>query len=560
MKMYRPALLDSLKGYDKNQLIKDMVAGVIVAIIAFPLSVALAISSGMRPEQGLYTAIIGGVFVSLFGGSRVQIGGATAATVMTVFSIIGEYGFTGLAVASILAGLILIIMGLCKVGALLPYIPYSITLAFTAAIGVGIFTGQLKEFFGMSIESLPVKNLSRLVTYAEHIMTTNWQALLIGLIALAVLIIWPKINNLIPNSLVAILVTTPIVLLFKMDVNTIQSVYGKLPCHFPKLEVPEFSLELIEAVLPSAVTLAILVAIVSLLSCVVTDGLTGIRHDSNSELIGQGIANIFCGLFGAVPVAGAVARSSVSVKNGGKTPIVGVVHSIVVLIILLVMMPLAGFIPMPTLAAILILVAYNMSNVPAIISLIFKAPKTDAVIFLATFITGIFVDLMTAIEVGVILTACLFMRRMAEVTSVSGWKYVEDADTIGDLTDKDIEHDLAKVPAHTLVYEISGPMFFAASDELLNIKAKADTRVLIIRMRSVPALDITALNTLRKIHKECEEKDIFLIFSHVLGQPFKTMQKNGFVTEIGENHFVAKISDALILADDIVKEKETWQF
>ena len=560
MKMYRPALLDSLKGYDKNQLIKDMIAGVIVAIIAFPLSVALAISSGMRPEQGLYTAIIGGVFVSLFGGSRVQIGGATAATVMTVFSIIGEYGFTGLAVASILAGLILIIMGLCKVGALLPYIPYSITLAFTAAIGVGIFTGQLKEFFGMSIESLPVKNLSRLVTYAEHIMTTNWQALLIGLIALAVLIIWPKINNLIPNSLVAILVTTPIVLLFKMDVNTIQSVYGKLPCHFPKLEVPEFSLELIEAVLPSAVTLAILVAIVSLLSCVVTDGLTGIRHDSNSELIGQGIANIFCGLFGAVPVAGAVARSSVSVKNGGKTPVVGVVHSIVVLIILLVMMPLAGFIPMPTLAAILILVAYNMSNVPAIISLIFKAPKTDAVIFLATFITGIFVDLMTAIEVGVILTACLFMRRMAEVTSVSGWKYVEDADTIGDLTDKDIEHDLAKVPAHTLVYEISGPMFFAASDELLNIKAKADTRVLIIRMRSVPALDITALNTLRKIHKECEEKDIFLIFSHVLGQPFKTMQKNGFVTEIGENHFVAKISDALILADDIVKEKETWQF
>ena len=560
MKMYRPALLDSLKGYDKNQLIKDIVAGVIVAIIAFPLSVALAISSGMRPEQGLYTAIIGGVFVSLFGGSRVQIGGATAATVMTVFSIIGEYGFTGLAVASILAGLILIVMGLCKVGALLPYIPYSITLAFTAAIGVGIFTGQLKEFFGMSIASLPVKNLSRIVTYAEHIGTVNWQALLIGVIALAVLIVWPKINSVIPNSLVAILVTTPIVLLFKMDVNTIQSVYGKLPSHFPKLEVPGFSLELIEAVLPSAVTLAILIAIVSLLSCVVTDGLTGIRHDSNSELIGQGIANIFCGLFGAVPVAGAVARSSVSVKNGGKTPVVGVVHSIVVLIILLVMMPLAGFIPMPTLAAILILVAYNMSNVPAILSLIFKAPKTDAIIFLATFITGIFVDLMTAIEVGVILTACLFMKRMAEVTSVSGWKYVEDTDTIGDLTDKDMKQGLAKVPVRTLVYEISGTMFFAASDELLNIKAKADTCVLIVRMRSVPALDITALNTLRKIHKECEEKDIFLIFSHVLNQPYATMRKNGFVEEIGEDHFVAKISDALELADNIVKEKTTWQF
>ena len=560
MNVYRPALLDSIKGYDKKQLMKDIVAGVIVAIIAFPLSVALAISSGMRPEQGLYTAIIGGVFVSLFGGSRVQIGGATAATVMTVFSIIGEYGLKGLAVASILAGLILIVMGLFKVGALLPYIPYSITLAFTAAIGVGIFTGQLKEFFGMSIASLPVKNLSRMLTYAEHIGTINWQALLIGLIALAILIIWPKINSLIPNSLVAILVTTPIVLLFKMDVNTIQSVYGKLPSHFPKAEFPGFDLELIEAVLPSAMTLAILIAIVSLLSCVVTDGLTGIRHDSNSELIGQGIANIFCGLFGAVPVAGAVARSSVSVKNGGKTPIVGVVHSIVVLMILLVMMPLAGYIPMPTLAAILILVAYNMSNVPAIISLLFKAPKTDAIIFLATFVTGILVDLMTAIEVGVILTACLFMRRMAEVTSVSGWKYVEDANTIGDLTDKDINQEFAKVPPRTLVYEISGPMFFAASDELLNIKAKEDTCVLIIRMRSVPALDITALNTLRKIHKECEEKNIFLIFSHVLNQPYKMMQKNGFVEEMGENHFVAKISDALMLADNIVKEKETWQF
>ena len=560
MKFYRPALLDSLKGYNKNQLIKDIVAGVIVAIIAFPLSVALAISSGMRPEQGLYTAIIGGVFVSLFGGSRVQIGGATAATVMTVFSIIGEHGLEGLAVASILAGLILVVMGLCKVGALLPYIPYSITLAFTAAIGVGIFTGQLKEFFGMQIASLPVKNLGRMVTYAEHIGTVNWQALLIGVISLAVLIVWPKINSLIPNSLVAILVTTPIVLLFKMDVNTIQSVYGKLPSHFPKLEVPGFRLELIEAVLPSAVTLAILVAIVSLLSCVVTDGLTGIRHDSNSELIGQGIANIFCGLFGAVPVAGAVARSSVSVKNGGKTPIVGVVHSIVVLVILLVMMPLAGYIPMPTLAAILILVAYNMSNVPAMISLILKAPKTDAIIFLATFITGIFVDLMTAIEVGVVLSACLFMKRMAEVTSVSGWKYVEDVDSIRDLEDTDIMHDLAKVPPHTLVYEISGPMFFAAADELLNIKAKDDTYVLIIRMRSVPALDITALNTLRKIYKECEEKNIFLIFSHVLDQPYATMRKNGFLAEIGEDHFVPKISDALELADNMVKEKETWQF
>lgn len=554
MKLYRPALLDSIKGYNKNQFFKDMIAGIIVAIIAFPLSVALAISSGMRPEQGLYTAIVGGVMVSVFGGSRVQIGGATAATVMTVFGIIGEYGFEGLAVATILAGLILILMGLCKVGALLPYIPYSITLAFTAAIGVGIFTGQLKEFFGMKIDSLPVKNISRMVKYAEHISTINWQALLIGVLALAILVVWPKINSLIPNSLVAILVTTPLVLLLDMDVNTIQSVYGQLPSHFPKLTVPSFSLELVEAVLPSAVTLALLVAIVSLLSCVVTDGITGIRHDSNSELVGEGIANIFCGLFGAVPIAGAVARSSVSCKNGGKTPVVGIVHSVVVLLILLVMMPLAGFIPMPTLAAILILVAYNMSNIPAIVSLICKAPKTDSAIFLATFVTGIFVDLMTAIEVGVILTACLFMKRMAEVTKVSGWTYVEDMDSLDELSDKKTQK-LAMVPEHTLVYEINGPMFFAASEELLQIKAKEDTSVLILRMRSVPALDITALNTLKKIYAECVEKDIRLIFSHVLDQPYKVMKNSGFAAEIGEQYFVSNVHEALSLAKQLVKDK-----
>lgn len=408
MKIYKPALIESMRGYDKNQLLKDMAAGVIVAIIAFPLSVALAISSGMRPEQGLYTAIVGGVFVSLFGGSRVQIGGATAATVMTVFEIIGEFGLEGLAVATILAGLLLVLMGLCRLGGFLRFIPASVTLAFTATIGVGIFTGQLKEFFGMQISPLPVKNTDRILAYVKHMNTVNWQALFIGVLALAVLIVWPRFNKMIPNSLAAILATTPLVLLLDMDVNTIRSVYGELPSHFPKLTVPEFGLELIAAVFPSAVTLAILVAIVSLLSCVVTDDLTGIRHDSNSELIGQGIANVFCGLFGAVPVAGAVARSSVSCKNGGKTPVVGVIHSLVVLLILLVMMPLAGFIPMPALAAVLILVAYNMSNIPAIVSLIKKGNKKEIVTFTVTILTGIFVDLLTAFVTGMLLTGCLF--------------------------------------------------------------------------------------------------------------------------------------------------------
>ena len=362
----KPKLFTCMKGYTTKQLTKDVVAGILVAIIAFPLSVALAISSGMSPETGLYSAIIGGFFVSAFGGSKVNIGGATAATVMTVFTIIEEFGLTGLAVATVLAGVILILLGFLRAGVLLRYIPKTITIGFTAGIAMGIFSGQLKGFFGLEMGAIPVKVLEKFAAYAKVMHTVDIPTLAVGLLALTVLVVLPKLLPKVPNSLAAILITTPVVMLLKshwdIEVATIRSVYGELPSHFPVPKMPEFSFNLVMDVFPSAVTLAILIAIVSLLACVVTDGLMGERHDSNQELIGEGIANIFCGLFGAVPVAGAVARASNSVKSGGRTPVAGMVHSVVVTVILLCMMPLAGYIPMPTLAAILILVAYNMSN------------------------------------------------------------------------------------------------------------------------------------------------------------------------------------------------------
>ncbi|MFI3237525.1 MAG: SulP family inorganic anion transporter [Lachnospiraceae bacterium] len=548
-KLYRPIFMDAFKGYAKQQAIKDIATGAIVAIIAFPLSVALAIASGMSPEQGLYTAIIGAVFVALFGGSRVQIGGATAATVMTVFGIIEEFGFVGLAVATIMAGILLIFMGICRVGELLPYIPYSVTLAFTASIGVGIFTGQLKEFFGMDIANLPVKNVARITSYIGHVDSIDITTVLVGCLALAILFIWPKFKIVIPNSLVAIVVTTLLVKLANLQVNTIDSVYGTLPNNFPKMEIPVVSLALMEALLPSALTLAILVAIVSLLSCVVTDGLTQVRHDPNAELIGEGIANVFCGLFGAVPIAGAVARSTVSCKNGGKTPVVSIVHSIVVLLVLLFMMPLVAYIPMVTLSAILIQVAYNMSNPSAIRMILFKAPKTDAIIFLLTISTGVFVDLLTAFSFGFIASAFLFMKRMAEVTRVSGWKYVEDREAF---LDKDSSKELLPVPPQTLVYEISGPMFFAVAGTWARIEFKEDTKVIIVRMRSVPALDITSLNSLRVLHEKCKRHNTTMLFSHVLQQPYHVMEKNGFVDEIGEEYFLKNIQFALEKAKEII--------
>lgn len=549
MEKLRPKLFSSMKNYTKGQLIKDIVAGIIVAIIAFPLSVALAISSGMSPQCGLYTAIIGGFFVSALGGSRVNIGGATAATVMTVFTIIDEFGLVGLAIATIMAGIILVIMGLCRAGILLKYIPRTITLGFTAAIGMGIFSSQLKGFFGFTMDSIPVNTIDKFVAYAKVIDTLDMTTLGIGLLAMVVLVVMPKISSKIPGSLIAILVTTPIVSLFNLNVPTIRSVYGELPSHFPTIEIPDITWKLITDLLPSAITLAILIAIVSLLSCVVTDGLMGEPHNSNMELIAEGIANIFCGLFGAVPVAGAVARSSTSVKNGGRTPIAGIVHSIIVTLILLFMLPLAGYIPMPTLAAVLILVAYNMCNFKEIISLIKRAPKSDIFVLVLTFVLGVVVNLLFAVEIGVLSASLLFMKRMSEQTDVQGWHYREEACV-------DNPDELLNVPKAVRVYEITGPLFFGVAESLTHIHLKEYTECLVIRMRSVTSIDITSLIALEKVCDICAEKGISVVLSHVNEQPMKMMKKAGFVKKIGEDHFAPNIDAALALAGEIVSKQE----
>ncbi len=555
MKTKGPKLFTAMKGYTTKQLTKDIVAGILVAIIAFPLSVALAISSGMSPETGLYSAIIGGFFVSAFGGSKVNIGGVTAATVMTVFTIIEEFGLAGLAVASMLAGVILIILGILKAGVLLRYIPRTITLGFTAGIAMGIFSGQLKGFFGLDMGAIPVKVLDKFAAYAKVITTIDIPTLAIGVLAMVVLVVLPKFLPKVPNSLAAILVTTPVVMLLKnkgIEVATIKSVYGDLPSHFPVPKMPEFTWQLVVDVFPSAVTLAILIAIVSLLACVVTDGLMGERHDSNQELIGEGIANIFCGLFGAVPVAGAVARASNSVKSGGRTPIAGIVHSIVVTIILLCMMPLAGFIPMPTLAAILILVAYNMSNWREFVYMAKHAPKSDFTVLIITFLTGVVFDLLTAVEVGVFLSAILFLRRMTSVTTIRRWTNLKDDEQY-----RSKHPEYKEIPKHTLVYEIEGPIFFATVDSLIEqIIWKETTRVVIVRMRNVSTLDITAIRALENLLMLCQKKQVTLVFSHALKQPYEVMKKSNFVDKVGAEHFCANIGAALEHAEAIVMEEK----
>lgn len=545
MNEWRPKICTCMKGYNGKQFGKDIAAGILVAVIAFPLSVALAIASGLSPEKGLYTAIVGGFLVSALGGSKVNIGGATAATVMTVFTIVGEFGLTGLAVAAIMAGMILIAMGFLKMGALLKYIPRTITLGFTAGIAMGIFSGQLKGFFGLEMGDIPVKVLDKFVACAKAAHTVDGNTLLIGLLAMVILAVLPKFTARIPGSLAAILVTTPVVTFGNLKVDTIRSVYGELPSHFPTFSLPAVSLELIENLIPSAFTLALLIAIVSLLACVVTDGMMGEHHNSNQELIAEGVANIFCGFFCAVPVAGAVARASNSVKSGGRTPVAGIVHSMAVLLILLFFMPLAGYIPIATLAAILIVVAVNMSNWREFVFMAKHAPKSDFIVLMGTFLAGVFVDLLFAVEVGVIISAVLFMRRMSDVATVRSWEYLPEKEQGADPDSL----SLRVVPKHTMVYEIEGPVFFATVDLFMNITATPGTRVIVLRMRSVPTMDITALRSMEGLLERCRNKGITLVLSHVMEHPLAVMEKAGFLTRVGEENLCANIDEALKRAE-----------
>jgi SulP family sulfate permease len=548
MKELSPKLFDCIKEYSAKQLVKDIVAGIIVAIIALPLSIALAIASGVGPEQGLYTAIIAGFFISFFGGSRVQIGGPTAAFVVIIYGIVTKFGTDGLIIATILAGIILVIMGICHFGSLIKYIPYTITTGFTCGIAVTLFVGQLKDFFGMEIESLPSDFIPKVGAYIKNIKTVNLTAMLIGLLAVAIMLVWPKVTDKIPGSLVAIIITTVIVKIWNLPVNTIGSVFGELSSSFPKFHVPAISFDLVSQLIQPAFTIAILAGIESLLSAVVSDGMIGDNHKSNAELVGQGLGNIFSGLFGGIPATGAIARTAANVRNGGRTPIAGIVHCITLAIILVLLMPTAAMIPMTTLAAVLLVVAANMADWSGFFHLCKTAPKSDSIVMVVTFVLTVCFDLVVAIEVGVVMAALLFMKRMSDTAEVSGWVYTKDPEQMPGEGQK-----LMELNESIRVYEISGPLFFAAADKLLGIRSKSFTKVLIIRMRSVPAIDASAMKKLRELVDRARKKNITVVFSHVNEQPRHAMEKDGFIEYVGEENFRSNIIEAVNYAEELIK-------
>ena len=522
--IFKPKLVTSLKGYSGAQFGKDLTSGIIVAIIALPLSIALALASGVTPEQGLYTAIIAGFVISALGGSRVQIAGPTAAFATIVAGIVAKNGFSGLVLATLIAGILLVLMGVFKLGSLIKFIPYTITTGFTTGIAVTLIIGQIKDFLGLTFEKSPIETVEKVEEIVHQMHTFNYEALIIGAVSLAVLIIFPRFIKKIPPSIFAIVISAALVKVFDMNVNTIGSLY-EISSDLPMPSIPEFSFETVKAIMPDAFTIAVLAAVESLLSCVVADGMTGSRHNSNTELIAQGAGNIASALFGGIPATGAIARTAANIKNGGRTPVAGMVHAVVLLLVLVLLMPLAGYIPMPTIAAILFVVAYNMSEWREFVSIIKKSPKSDTLILLVTFVLTIAFDLVVAIIVGIILATVMFMKRMSDVTDAHGWKEFDE-------NNDDESIRLKKVPENTMVFEITGPIFFGASTKITDVIKRANKQVIILRMRSVPAIDATGLHSLETIVKLCEKQDKTLIFSHVNDQPMKTLEKAGLLDKI----------------------------
>ena len=539
MEKLKPKLFSVMKTYTKQQFINDVIAGIIVAIIALPLSIALALASGVTPEKGIYTAIIAGFIISFLGGSRVQIAGPTAAFATIVAGIVARNGIDGLITATILAGIILILMGFLRLGNLIKFIPYTITTGFTTGIAITIIIGQFRDFLGLTIPGdLPyIETSEKVKAISTSISTINLQAFSVGLLTILILIVWPKISKKIPGTLIAVIIGIILVKFMKMNVNTIGDLYATSN-KLPSFHIPMLSFPLIKNVLPDAFTIAILAAIESLLSCVVADSMVNSRHRSNMELIAQGAGNIASALFGGIPATGAIARTAANVKNGGRTPISGMVHSITLVLILVILMPYAALIPMPTIAGILFMVAYHMSEWRNFLHIFKSAQKSDMIVLLTTFVLTVVFDLVIAIEVGMVLAAILFMKRMSDVTEVEGWKYIDDEEDPDSLS-------LKIVPKNTLVYEISGPLFFGAAEKIMRISIGEKTNCLIFRMRSVGTIDATAMNALEQLYKNCVRKKVVLMFSHVNEQPMSVMKKAGFEEKIGSNHYFEHIDEAI---------------
>ena len=549
----KPILFSIIKHTDKEelrrQIPKDIVSGIVVAVVALPLSIALAIASGVAPEQGLYTAIVAGFLIALFGGSRVQISGPTAAFATIVAGIVATDGLDGLIAATIIAGVILMLMGLLKLGTLIRFVPFTITTGFTAGIAVTIVIGQIKDLLGLTYPAgtVTIDAIDKMTAVAQNIGTFNAQALIVGVVSLAILIAWPKVSKRIPGSLVAVIVGAAMVPLLGLDVNTIGDLYT-INAGVPTLHVPHISLDLLRNELANGFTIALLAAIESLLSCVVADSMISSHHRCNMELVAQGMGNIGSALFGGIPATGAIARTAANVRSGGRTPIAGMVHAVVLLAVLVFLMPYAALIPMPTIAAILLQVAYNMSGWRSFAHLCATASRGAIATLLLTFALTIVFDLVTAIGVGMVITVVLFMKMVSEETEVKGWKYYCDDDS-------QVTH-LRELPKSVRVYEINGPMFFGMADRISDISVKEFTKYLIIRMRGVPSLDATGMNALENLYKYCSENGVRLIFSHANEQPMKTMEHAGFVDLVGKDNFRANIDDAIEYATKLIEKEE----
>ena len=527
------------KEITKEQVMKDIIAGIIVAIIALPLSIALAISSGVSPEKGLITAIFAGFVISFLGGSKVQIGGPTAAFVVIIYSIIQEHGLDGLITAVIMAGIILVIMGLLRFGTLIKFIPKTITVGFTAGIALTLMSTQLKDFLGLKIDNVPSEFIPKWESYFSNMNTLNVWSLGIGILCIAIIALWPKINKTIPGSMIALIVSTALVKFMDIPIDTIGSRFTEISSAIPAPVMPSFSISIINKLFVPAVTIAILGALESLLSAVVADEMIGDTHDSNMELVAQGLANIASGLFGGIPATGAIARTASNVKSGGRSPISGMVHAITLLITMLLLMPLAKMIPMTSLSAILIVVAYNMSGW-RIFKELLKAPKSDVAVLLITFACTVVFGLVVAIGWGMIITMALFMKRVSDTTEIR------------DLVDEEVFDDeitkiLEKANGKINVYQVNGPMFFGVVQEFISKmkELESTTEVVILDMRHTHAVDASAIDAMTKLLEQCKKLNIKLYLTHVHDQPKKVLDKMGFAIKVGNNNIFETKTEAI---------------
>ena len=540
------------EGYSFQTFFKDASAGVVVGIVALPLAIAFAIASGVKPEQGLFTAIIAGFLISALSGSRVQIGGPTGAFIITVYGIVTQYGYEGLAVATLMAGVILIIMGFARFGQIIEFIPYPVTIGFTTGIATIILTTQLKDFFGLKIQKLPSHLLDSLPIIIRELPSLNIIAVGIGLISILIIHEWPKYVKRIPGSLVAIIVTTLAVQLLHLNVETIAERFGSIPTSLPTPHLPFVSWDILKNLIRPATTIALLAGLESLLSAIVADGMTGYRHRPNMELIAQGVANIGSVFFGGIPATGAIARTATNIKNGGRTPVAGIIHAATLLCILLLFGKWAGLIPLATLAAILVIVAYHMSEWRIFLKL-FRSPKSDIVVLLTTYFLTVLIDLTVAIEVGVVLAAFLFMKRMMTVTEIGPLK--EAFQTLNTEEDDEITRTKLDIPKGVEIFEINGPFFFGAADKFKTVlhDTVKKCKILIIRMRHVPTIDASGLRALEDIVDKCHHEHTIILLAGIRALPKSILKDSGLLDKIGKDNVLASIESAVKRAQELLK-------